>query len=153
MSKPHKHAVLPCLDHITLDVAAKVYEPAEDTYLLCDALLCDLEDILSRRPQIILEVGCGSGCVITYLSTLLAQSKVVYRALATDINPIALETTRQTAEANQVSIELFQTDLLTAVEHTHAGLIDVMLFNPPYVPTPSEEIGKLPATCCWGCWG
>lgn len=136
-----QRAVLPDLHHITLELATKVYEPAEDTYLLCDALLLDIEDILTRKPHNLLEVGCGSGCVITYLSTLLKSREVgSFTAYGTDINPVALEVTRQTAERNHVTVQLTQTDLVQELEGRLGGQIDVMIFNPPYVPTPSEEI-------------
>lgn len=42
----------------------------------------------------------------------------------------------------QVQVDVVLTSLVTAV---HEGLhhkVDILLFNPPYVPTPSEEIGK-----------
>eukprot|EP01039_Chlorochromonas_danica_P011742 gene11742-13192_t len=136
-----QRAVLPDLHHITLELATKVYEPAEDTYLMCDALLLDIEDILTRQPHSLLEVGCGSGCVITYLSTLLKSREVdSFTAYGTDINPVALEVTRQTAERNHVTVQLTQTDLVQELEGRLGGQIDVMIFNPPYVPTPSEEI-------------
>lgn len=101
---PSKRAVLPHLDHITLELATKVYEPAEDTYLLCDSILHEIDEICSRRPKIILEVGCGSGCVITYLAMLLRDRGEIVRAIGVDINPIALETTLQTAKVNDVSV-------------------------------------------------
>jgi release factor glutamine methyltransferase len=40
-----------------------------------------------------------------------------------------------------VQVDVVLTSLVTAV---HEGLhhkVDVLVFNPPYVPTPSEEIG------------
>lgn len=118
---PHKKAVLPCLDHITLELASQVYESAEDTYLLCDALLCDLEDIISRQPQQLLEVGCGSGCVITYLCTLLKSHGLDFRALAVDINPVALATTRETARLNQVFREPLIPLFPRALSSSHAS--------------------------------
>jgi methylase of polypeptide subunit release factors len=51
-------AVLPRLDHFTLEDADCVYEPAEDTYLLCDAILKDKELLVARNPLIIAEIGC-----------------------------------------------------------------------------------------------
>jgi 23S rRNA G2445 N2-methylase RlmL len=61
---------------------------------------------------------------------------------AVDINPAACAATRGTATANvlQDDIEVLNADYTTASLSRWAGLVDVLIFNPPYVPTPSEEI-------------
>ena len=59
-------AFWPNLDHCTLADAQSVYEPAEDTYLLADALDSDAEVIraaLAAGAGVTLEVGSGSGAV------------------------------------------------------------------------------------------
>jgi methylase of polypeptide subunit release factors len=105
MTIPLQRAILPCLDHISHEDSAFIYIPAEDTYLLCDALLCEINNIVDiRKPGTVLEIGCGSGCVITYLCKLLYERNQIYAAYATDINPIALKTTSITAERNDVSV-------------------------------------------------
>lgn len=50
-------AKLPSLDHATLEDWENVYEPAEDTFLLCDALLADKDEILQSKPYLMLEIG------------------------------------------------------------------------------------------------
>jgi hypothetical protein len=57
VKKGYERAVLPSLDHFTLEDADHVYEPAEDTYLLCDALLKDKSWLIERRPLVIAELG------------------------------------------------------------------------------------------------
>lgn len=37
-------------------------------------------------------------------------------------------------------IELIRTDLCAGLDHRLAGAVDILLFNPPYVPTPDDEI-------------
>lgn len=49
-----------------------VYEPEADTFLLLDALEKDKELLWALQPKRCLEVGCGSGTVITFLHTLFA---------------------------------------------------------------------------------
>lgn len=39
-----------------------------------------------------------------------------------------------------MAVECIQSNLFEAIESTHLGKIDVLIFNPPYVPTDSEEI-------------
>jgi release factor glutamine methyltransferase len=40
----------------------------------------------------------------------------------------------------QVSLELIRGDLVSPILPRLSGSIDVLVFNPPYVPTESEEI-------------
>jgi len=98
----------------------QVYAPAEDTYLLLRAALAE-----SRPEDIVLEIGCGSG--------ILAQevSFQVRRFIATDINPHALRATR----ARAGFVDLVASDLFRGIK----GRFDLILFNPPYLPTESEE--------------
>lgn len=100
-----EQAKLPNMDHFSYRDGAFVYEPAEDTYLLCDGILNDKDDLLAIDPDIILEVGSGSGCVIVFTTMLLNSLKgdsAHHQSLAIDINPKALEMTHTTAAANNV---------------------------------------------------
>ena len=139
-------APLPDLAHLTADDYERVYEPSDDTYLLVDALAGEFAGD-HHRPTLCLEVGSGSGCVITSLArTLSGAARIGVEAtqssaasagfLATDINPAATAATLATARANRVAVEVMQMDLLEALR---PGLIDVIIFNPPYVPTSAEE--------------
>jgi len=159
-------AVLPSLDHLRMEDYDNVYEPAEDTYLMCDALLQDRPFILAQPPRLVLEIGSGSGCNITYLTSLINAASDVDAdgegdtseplpgcvSIATDINPYAVSCTERTAAANNCSnIQVVQTDLITGLEDTHgvAGAVDVLVFNPPYVPTPDEEVGTADVAAAW----
>lgn len=42
--------------------------------------------------------------------------------------------------SNQVRLEAIPSDLFSAVEDEFMGQVDVLIFNPPYVPTESDEI-------------
>ena len=46
-------------------------------------------------------------------------------------------------------LEPLQTDLLLSLLPRLASSIDVLLFNPPYVPTPTEEIGSTGIEASW----
>jgi len=112
-----------------------VYEPSEDTFLFLDALECELEYIKSIKPTNIVEVGCGSGVVITSLSSLLKNKCACY---AIDINPSACLATAKTASLNDASVECLNMNLLSNFK---TSLFDIILFNPPYVVTESSELG------------
>jgi release factor glutamine methyltransferase len=47
----------PKLDHTTFEDWQHVYEPAEDSFLLCDALHADIGSILASTPSIAVEIG------------------------------------------------------------------------------------------------
>jgi methylase of polypeptide subunit release factors len=36
-------------------------------------------------------------------------------------------------------VDVINTDLVTGMEGGLCGKVDILLFNPPYVPTPPEE--------------
>ena len=143
-----KQAVLPSLDHLTLADFEHVYEPAEDTFLLCDSLEKDLETFRMSQPERALEIGCGSGCVITFFGQLTKRLGIKCRLFATDINAKALDASRRTAEANDVEISFSQVNLLGKYAPVDNS-VDVLLFNPPYVPTPPEEVGGTSIEASW----
>ncbi len=100
-----EQATLPNMDHFSYKDGQNVYEPAEDTYLLCDGILNDKEFLFELNPEIIVEVGSGSGCVIVFTTMLmnsLMKDGCIHKSFALDINPKALEMTQQTAAANNV---------------------------------------------------
>ncbi|KDR84855.1 hypothetical protein GALMADRAFT_1321833 [Galerina marginata CBS 339.88] len=126
----------PDLSHLTKMDYNEVYEPAEDTFLLLDALETDAESLKSSDPLICLEVGSGSGCVTAFIAKILGPS-VLY--LCTDINPHACRCTRLTGLQNEVDIQVVNGSLATPFRSRLARRIDVILFNPPYVPTSEDE--------------
>ena len=50
-------AILPDLNHLQRKDFESVYEPSDDTFLLCDALEGDRLEITTSRPKIALEIG------------------------------------------------------------------------------------------------
>lgn len=96
-----------------------VYEPSEDSFLLTDAALAEI-----KGTERILEVGCGSGIVSAVIEAN-TQAKVI----GIDINPYAARCTKENG------IEAVRGDLLSCIK----GKFDIILFNPPYLPTAEEE--------------
>uniref|UniRef100_A0A803KTE9 Methyltransferase small domain-containing protein n=1 Tax=Chenopodium quinoa TaxID=63459 RepID=A0A803KTE9_CHEQI len=120
----------------------EVYEPCDDSFALVDALLADRMNLLQLEPTMCLEIGCGSGYVITSLALMLGQdTNSSVHCFATDINPDAVEVTLATLKAHGVHAEVMNMDIASALEDRLAGLVDVVVVNPPYVPTPEDEVG------------
>jgi len=109
---------------IVIYTHSKVYEPAEDTFLLADNLK------IERRDEI-LEIGTGTGLI----AVLAAQRS--RNVIATDINDYALKCALKNTITNRTyNIELRKGDLFEAVE---GRKFDLILFNTPYLPTDEDE--------------
>uniref|UniRef100_A0A8D0FE58 Methyltransferase HEMK2 n=1 Tax=Strix occidentalis caurina TaxID=311401 RepID=A0A8D0FE58_STROC len=122
-----------------------VYEPAEDTFLLLDALEQDAFSLF--RVEICLEIGSGSGVVSTFLASSIIGSNALY--ICTDINPLAAYCTLETALLNNVHLQPVITDLVKGLSPRLNGKVDLLLFNPPYVVTPSEEVESHGIEASW----
>jgi len=102
---------------------SEVYPPSEDSYLIAKHIPRDLKD------KKVLDIGTGSG--------LLAITAAINdgTVLAIDINPFALKATIRSAEQFAVRIETRLSDLFENV----AEKFDLIVFNPPYVPTDEND--------------
>jgi release factor glutamine methyltransferase len=187
LAKNEPTAPLPSLDHLTFQDYQNVYEPSDDTYLLLDALQyefrqgeegqCQFHSIAEQQGSFrVLEIGCGSGVPTVFFRTQWRikqpadesetdSSKQELRqpghliSLVTDVNPRALQVTKETALRNSNSsssdnnkldtLEAIQCDLAVALLPRLAGQVDVILFNPPYVPTPDTEVGGSGIEAAW----
>ncbi|UZJ56858.1 hypothetical protein CBS101457_006178 [Exobasidium rhododendri] len=127
----------PDLSHLTKEDYLRVYEPAEDTFCLLDALEQDADLLRHAQPRLIVEIGSGTGCVSAFLSKIVGSSEASF--VCTDINEFALSATRKTGTANGVRLETVCGHLLNALQSRCSGKIDLLVFNPPYVPTTEEE--------------
>jgi release factor glutamine methyltransferase len=104
--------------------ASTVYEPAEDTFLMLDALQLDLEHIvidrltcqnkavadpcLKRGLLLVVELGCGAGLLTAAVGKALHSCESVgVHCLAVDVNPAACHATAQTCQLNGVQVCLF----------------------------------------------
>ncbi|NXQ66803.1 HEMK2 methyltransferase, partial [Quiscalus mexicanus] len=124
-----------------------VYEPAEDTFLLLDALERDADSLREARVDICLEIGSGSGVVSTFLASSILGPNALY--ICTDINPMAAYCTQETALLNNVHLQPVITDLVKGLSPRLNGKVDLLLFNPPYVVTPSEEVKSQGIEASW----
>jgi release factor glutamine methyltransferase len=98
---------------------ATVYEPAEDSRLLATAAI---DRIDSGR---VLEVGVGSGFVADRI-----EAETPADVVGCDITPEACR------RARSEGVDVVRSNLTHAF---FADSFDVVVFNPPYLPTPPQE--------------
>lgn len=132
----------PYQNHIDKADYEHVYEPAEDSFLLIDALEKDLEYIKSKNPTFCLEVGSGSGVVITAFGMAFPNTL----CFSTDINFKACCMTKSTAFKNNVLLDTVNMDLVHCFVDKK---FDVVIFNPPYVVTERNECGGCGIEASW----
>ncbi len=126
----------PDTSHLTSKDYDNIYEPAEDSFALLDALEKDIDLHSESQGKAILEIGSGTGIISTFLAKHYPNSFVI----STDINQaacIATNVTSRTSRNKHTSVlDVVRTSLGDAVR----GTWDIIVFNPPYVPTTQSEI-------------
>ncbi|MFX1535504.1 MAG: HemK2/MTQ2 family protein methyltransferase [Promethearchaeota archaeon] len=133
--KKHKDLIIRLKEH------SEVYSPREDTDLMIQAIqhISKDESLIDSHISI-LEIGTGSGILSIYLLRAFKIDKLI----ATDISPIAAEIATENISnnlsytpqgTNIVVMELFN-------GFQKRPLFDLIVFNPPYVPTPQGELSR-----------
>ncbi|SEO92049.1 release factor glutamine methyltransferase [Halorientalis persicus] len=97
----------------------QVYQPAEDTRLLAETAAECVGD-----GDRVLDVGTGSG----YVASVAEDSGA--DVVGADINPLACQ------EARENGVPVVQANLTDPFRNRS---FDVVLFNPPYLPTPPAD--------------
>ena len=125
----------------------RVYEPAEDSYLLLDTLSSHSEKSFLHRTfrdavPLVVEIGTGSGVVLAFIDahaeTLFGSKQVLTAGI--DMNAFACRATvatvdkaqRENPDTHGMYLGSCMGDLTTSWRDE---MIDVLVFNPPYVPT------------------
>ncbi len=107
-----------------------MYKPQADSFLFLGVL----QEDLSSQPKHIggcLEIGCGIGILSVHVAELLPECLCV----ATDINADACLVTQRYAQAFQLpNLEIILTDIAQGLR----GHFELVIINPPYVPTQPE---------------
>ena len=116
-----------------LTIPATVYPPREDTDLLCRVL----RSVGPGKGKRMLEIGCGSGAVSLYASSL------GYKVRACDVNPFAVAATRNNAKQWRFDVQVHEGGPGPLIDGNHiqwAGdaAHDVIVWNLPYI-TPESD--------------
>ena len=114
---------------LTIKLHPEVYEPAEDTFLLIDA-------VNIKKNETVLEIGTGCGIVA------LEYARIGANVICTDINPYAVKLAEENFSINKSiikgSFEVRKGDLFKPLKENEP--FDVIIFNPPYLPTKRNEL-------------
>jgi len=114
--------------NMSISLHPEVYEPAEDTYLM-------IENIRITPHQDVLEIGAGTGIISIYCAQRGAN------VICTDINPFAISLIKKNIDENREklkgTIKVRQGDLFDCINDKED--FDLIIFNPPYLPTSPEE--------------
>jgi release factor glutamine methyltransferase len=115
--------------NLEIETHPDVYDPAEDTFLLLEALEV-------HNNNNVLEIG--TGCGIIALECARCGAKVV----CTDSNPHTIKLVQNNIHKNKSKLEGY-------IEFRYGNLFsvirkderfDTIIFNPPYLPTKNEDL-------------
>lgn len=95
-----------------------------------------LETIGKQKGVKILDIGTGSGCIPVTLAVKNANLNVS----AVDISEGALITASRNAFRHNVDIDFKTIDILNEKQWTELGQFDVIISNPPYIPTAEKAL-------------
>ena len=122
--------------HIVLKCAPGVLIPRPETEVLVDCVLefIDKQD----ASQHVLEIGTGTGCI----SLSIAGERPGTTIVATDISEDAIALAKRNREALGCddAVEIVQTDIAAGVEGADSAAFDVLVSNPPYIPSALVDI-------------
>ena len=126
----------------------EVYTPHEDTFFLED-IICSVKNIITNPVNNCLEMGCGSG----YLTITLKKVFSTANIYAIDINPDAVKLTLKNMDVNHLTtnIHVIQSNLFDFLtpNNEFKTSFDVIIFNPPYLPSERNEIAQPGITQAW----
>lgn len=136
--------------YLTLKVAPGVLIPRPETEVLVSEALAELhlpriadhvqvgeegEEIISAQlPSLrVLDVCTGSGCIACAIASEYPAAKV----LALDIADEALRLAKENVEILELEdrVEVRKSNLLQSLSEEEQGSFDLLISNPPYIPT------------------
>jgi release factor glutamine methyltransferase len=126
---------------IELLAGAEVLDPRAETEVLGREVLALVQAAAARSPEArprFIDMGCGSGNLACAVAVAVPQAL----AWASDLTPACAELTRRNVERHglQERVRVTQGDLFAPLEGLGLeGTMDVVVMNPPYIPTNSLE--------------
>ncbi len=116
-------------------VSPAVLIPRQETEELVELVSKHCAQDFVRQWQV-LDIGTGSGCIAISLKHMLPEISVT----ATDISLEALAIARENAQMNEAEVTFLQHDILTEAFPRPGAKFDVIISNPPYIPTSERAV-------------
>ncbi|MDY0087819.1 MAG: peptide chain release factor N(5)-glutamine methyltransferase [Coriobacteriia bacterium] len=123
--------------HLILRVRPGVFIPRPETEILVDVAL---EALVGVEEPLVLEACTGSGCIACAIATERTDAQVVATEISAQSAVVARENVERFAVTERVSVH--ECDLFTNVPHDLRGKFDLVVSNPPYIP--SRDLPDLP---------
>ena len=128
-----------------------VYPPSDDTYLILDYFKKNVnENFFDGLPinsiKKILDMGTGTGIIALFLQEIKKYlSKFTPKIYASDISDVAIRCATLNERINNYkdSITFITSDLFRKFPPTLQHSFDIIVFNPPYLPSISYKENNL----------
>lgn len=121
---------------LNLRVRPGVFVPRPETEVLVQVALDGLSE--TKTPTVV-DVATGSGAV----ALAIKDERPDATTYAIDLSPEAVALARENAEMLDLSVTVFEGDLLSTLPGDLRGALDAVVCNPPYVAL--EARGSLPS--------
>ena len=128
--------------HLIVKVRPGVLIPRPETEVLVDMVMPAIDEAITDRDEALVADLCtGSGCV----ALAIAQERPAAIVVACDISAAAVEVAVENATRLGLGgrLAVSEGDLFDALPRVLLGRLDVVVSNPPYVP--SADVPDLPA--------
>ena len=113
-----------------------MYEPQEDSFMLMKAV----EDYLKKKNlKICADIGTGTGI------QGIAMAPYCQEVICSDINIDAVNFVQEKV-SNKDNITVLESDLFKSYDEKYKGKLDLIAFNPPYLPKESDEADDIELT-------
>lgn len=128
--------------HIIVKVRPGVLIPRPETEILVDSVLPAIDAAIAERgTALVADICTGSGCI----ALSIASERPTTRVVACDLSQVALTVTAENATRLGLAerVVVVGGDLFAALDEDLRGQLDVIVSNPPYIP--SADVPDLPA--------
>jgi release factor glutamine methyltransferase len=124
--------------HIVLRIRPGAFIPRPETEVLVEEVLAVLRDV---EQPVVVDLCTGSGCVALSIAREHPGARVWATEISADAAAVARENTTRLGLDDRVTV--LEGDLFEPIPEELRGQIDLVVSNPPYIPT--SDLAALPS--------